>query len=170
MNRLSAFMVPATALLGVTLLAGQAFAQQKTLKEQIVGTWLAVSNVAMRPDGVKTESFGPNPKGTFMFESNGRVALLMMRPDLPKFASNNRATGTAEENKAVVQGSNAYFGAYSVNEAEKSITIQIEAATFPNWAGTTEKRLVAISGDELTVTGGVGSAGTTLEAKWKRAK
>ena len=93
-----------------------------------------------------------------------------MRSDLPKFASNNRETGTAEENKAVVQGSSTVFGKYSNDEAEKSVSIQIEAATFPNWVGTTQKRVLAIAGDELTVTGFTGTLGGAPESKWKRVK
>jgi hypothetical protein len=159
-----------TALLGVALLAGDAGAQQKTLKEQLIGTWLAVSVVATRPDGTKINSFGPNVKGMQIFDSNGRVVIVLMRADLPKFASNSRETGTSEENRAVVQGSSTLFGTYSIDEAAKSVSIQIEAATFPNWTGTTQKRTLAISGDELTVTGFTGTLGGAPESKWKRVE
>jgi hypothetical protein len=46
----------------------------------------------------------------------------------PKFASNNRATGTPEENKAVVQGLIAFFGTYSVNEADRTFTMHVEGS------------------------------------------
>jgi hypothetical protein len=39
------------AMLGLALLPGNAAAQQKTLKEQIVGAWTFVSSVNTRPDG-----------------------------------------------------------------------------------------------------------------------
>ena len=42
-------------LLSVALLAGDAGAQQKTLKEQLIGTWLAISVVTTHPDGTKIE-------------------------------------------------------------------------------------------------------------------
>ena len=48
---------------------------------------------------------------------------------LPKFASNNRQAGTPEENKAFVQGSLAYFGTYSVDEAAKTVTVHIESCS-----------------------------------------
>jgi hypothetical protein len=50
--------------------------------------------------------------------------------------------GTPGENKAVVQGSIAYFGTYSVNEADKVITAQIEGSTFAKLIGgaTTQAR------------------------------
>ncbi len=168
MNSFRLLSASAMALLGVALLADDAGAQQKTLREQLIGTWLAVSVVTAHPDGTKIESFGPNVKGMQIFDSNGRVVIVLMRSDLPKFVSNSRETGTAEENKAVVQGSSTLFGTYSVDEAAKSVSIQIEAATFPNWTGTTQKRAIAISGDELTVTGFTGTLGGAPVSKWMR--
>jgi len=153
---------------GVALPANNASAQQKSLKDQLAGTWMQVSNITTHPDGTKSDTWGPNAKSIVIFASNGRVATVTMRSDLPKFASNNRATGTADENKAVIQGSIAYFGTYSVDEADKSLTIQIEGATFPNWTGTAQKRKIAISGDELTQSVAAGSAGGTVEIKFKR--
>jgi hypothetical protein len=64
----------------------------------------------------------------------------------------------------------AYFGTYSVNEADKSYTVQVEGATFPNWAGTAQRRGLSISGDELTFINSAGSAGGSNEAKYKRVK
>ena len=152
MSKHSILGISAAIVLGLGLLVGNAAAQQKTLKEQLVGTWLVVSNVTTSPDGTKVDTFGPNPKGVFIYDSNGRFAIISIRDGIPKFASNNRGTGSADENKAVVQGSIAYFGTYSVNEADKSLTAQVESATFPNWVGDTQKRKIAISGDDLTCT------------------
>ena len=90
--------------------------------------------------------------------------------NLPKFASSNRATGSADENKAVVGGSLTHFGTYVVNEADKSLTYRIESATFPNWDKTDQKRSFVITGDELKYTVPAGSAGGTGTVTWKRAK
>jgi len=75
-----------------------------------------------------------------------------MRSDRPKFASNNRATGTPDENKAVVQGVTSYFGTYSVNEANKTFTIKFEGSAYPNLEGTEQTRAFTIEGDQLMVT------------------
>jgi Lipocalin-like domain len=88
--------------------------------------------------------------------------------NLPKFSSNDRTTGTADENKAVVQGSIAYFGTYMVDEADKSYTTRVEGSTFPNWTGLAQKRTVVISGNNLTITNPAGSGGGTAESKWTR--
>jgi Lipocalin-like domain len=170
MNRRNIFSLSLITALGLALLPATSGAQQNSLKEQVVGTWVSVSNINTAPNGTKTDLFGPNPNGSLIFESNGRFSLIGMRSDLPKFGTNNRATGTAEENKAVVQGSIAYFGTYSVNEADKSFTVQVEGATFPNWTGATQKRALSISGDELTFINAAGSSGGSNEVKWKRVK
>ncbi len=38
--------------------------------------------------------------------------------------------------KAAAQGVLSYFGTYTVNEADKSFTMQIERSSFPNQVGT----------------------------------
>ena len=171
MNRRTVLALTTVGLSAVALSAGDAMAQ-RSLKDQLVGTWMQVSAVNTATNGAKADLFGPNPKGLMIFESNGRYSQIAMRSDLPKFGTNNRATGTADENKAVVQGSIAYFGTYSVNEAERSYTVQVEASTFPNWRGTAQKRTFSISGDadELTFINAAGSSGGTNEVKWKRVK
>ena len=134
MKRLGSFVVTTVSLLilGAVLFTGHAVAQQKSVKEQLVGSWTLVSAASVRSDGSKVDVFGPNPKGTLIYTSDGHFALVQMRADLPKLESNSRAQGTPDENKAVVQGSIAYFGTYSVNEAEKVITLQLEGSTFAN--------------------------------------
>ncbi len=146
--------------------------QQKSLKEQLVGAWKLVSADSLRSDGSKVEVFGPNPKGTLIYTSDGHFALVQMRSDLPKLASNSRDRGTPEENKAVVQGSIAYFGAYAVNEAERVITLQLEGSTFANLAeGGEQKRLItSLTTDELKFVMPKTPSGSTLEVGWKRAR
>jgi len=68
-----------------------------------------------------------------MFDPGGHFSAIFTRSDLPKFDSNNRQAGTPEENKAVVQGSIAVFGMYSVNGTDNIINFHIEGSTFPNW-------------------------------------
>ena len=121
---LSSMMIGVTACtLGVALFAYDAAAQ--TAKD-LVGTWTSVSITAVQ-DGKTIEPYGPNPKALLMFDDKGRYVSLIVRSDLPKFASGNRMTGTPEENKALVQGTNAHFGTYVV-EGDK-LVLHIESAT-----------------------------------------
>ena len=109
-----------------------------------------------------------------MYDATGHFSVIITRSDLPKFASNNRETGTAEENKAIVQGSLASFGTYSVNETNKNYTQHVESCTFPNWNGADQKTIFNIDGDKLSIhviSGPLTSIGTgTAYVVWKRAK
>jgi len=57
MRRLGVLVATAMllAIWAVVLPSGDAFAQQKSLKEQLVGTWIYVSSTTTRADGSKTE-------------------------------------------------------------------------------------------------------------------
>jgi len=168
MNRnISAVLTASALIFGVLLPREEAVAQ--TAKE-LVGTWTLVS-VTLEEDGKKTDMYGPDPLGQVIFDPNGYFSIMFIRSDVPKFASTNREAGTAEENKAAVQGSIAYYGTYSVSENGKVVTYHIEGSTFPNWRGTDQKRLVKISGDELTVSNPAPSTGFgNAWSAWKRAK
>ncbi len=148
---------------------GDAVAQQKSLKEQLVGTWIYVSSTSTRTDGSKTEN--PNLKGIVIYTSDGHFALVSVRADLPKFANPDRARATAEEAQAVVAGSIAYYGTYSINEVDKVITPKVEGSTYANLIGTDQKRIItSLTPDELKFTNPRTPAGVTLEFIWKRAK
>ena len=109
--------------------------------------------------------------GFLVFEGSGRFSFALLSSNVPKFASNNRNTGTADENKAVVQGTIAYFGTYSVNEADGTLTFHIARSSFPNWTGTDQPRLItSLSAQELKYTNPTASVGSTAELVWKRVK
>jgi hypothetical protein len=129
-----------------------------------------VSTTTTRPDGTKYDAVGPNAKGVFMVEASGRFALLLLGEARPKFASNNRLEGTPEENVAAVHGSIAYFGTYSVSEADHILNFHIERCTFPNWDGTDQKRSIAITGDEMKYTNPAASGGGKAELVFRRLK
>jgi hypothetical protein len=92
--------------------------------------------------------------------------------DRPKYAIDNfgqLAQATAEENKATAQGTITYFGTYSVNEADRTIDIRVEASSFPNWNGTDLKRFFEVSEEQLKLTVRP-PRGRSVDVLWKRAK
>jgi len=137
------------ASFGCVVLANNAMSQQQSLKEQLVGAWAYVSSTAKLPDG--SPLWGANPKGLITFSENGSFSWQIFRSDRPKFAVEETACrGRRRKNAATLQGSLAYFGTYSVNEAEKIITTVVEGSTYPNSEGETLKRVVTrITADTL---------------------
>jgi hypothetical protein len=172
MNRLTILAFTTTFLLhfaGV-LFVSDAVAQSP--KEQIVGAWTLVSADSVRPDGSRVAVFGSNPKGIMLFSRDGHFALIQMHAELPTIAAKSRDQGTPEENKAIVQGSIAYFGTYSVNESDKTISLKLEGSTFANIlaAGAQKRVITSLTPDELKFTNPRTPSGATLEVGWKRAK
>ena len=63
---------------------------------------------------------------------------------------------------------NAFFGSYGVNEADKTLTLRVDGSTYPNLEGTTQKRTITslTAGDELTWTNPANKG----EVAWKWVK
>jgi hypothetical protein len=127
---------------------------------------------ATQQDGKKVLPFGPNPKGVNIFTEDGHFVQIQVADGIPKYASNSRVAGTADENKATVQGSLSLFGTYTVDEAAKMIIYKVESSSFPNWVGLEQKRPIdSLTADELRHSNLQGSiAGATTVNIWKRAK
>jgi Lipocalin-like domain len=158
----------AATVLGLSILAAGSAeaAKAKFAKRQLVGSWQLISAGNPNPD---IKPFGQGD-GYAVFQRDGHFSLQLVLGSLPKFASNNRATGTADENKAVVQGSIAYFGTYSL-DPDGTLMLHIERCTFPNWNGTDLKRpIIALTADELKYMNPAASVGGATELDWKRVK
>jgi hypothetical protein len=165
-------MLRITLLAGAVLLAASfshpAAAQSA---KALVGTWAPASAVITQPDGSKTEVFGPRPTGMLIFTADGHYALVIRNGDLPKIAANSRQKGTAAENQAVVAGSIAHYGRYTVEPKAGTVTFHIQASTYANWDGQTQKRPFTVKGDQLTYTVPAPSVSAgSGELAWKRVK
>jgi len=169
MNGHSFTRIPAATALGLSLLVGSAFGQQRSLAEQLLGTWTLVSHESVRADGTRTPVYGVNPKGIAFFDAGGHFIITVMRADRTKYAIDFPTQGTAEENKTTAQGTMTYFGTYSVSEADHTIALHIEASSFPNWNEADQKRTFAIAGDQLTLTARALQTGGYADVVWKRA-
>ncbi len=156
------------ALMGIT--DARAQAKGGSFAKQIQGSWLLVSSVNEK-DGLKKETFGPNPRGFLVLTTGGHFSYIMMNATLPKFVSNNRMTGTPEENQAVIKGSQAAFGTYKIVSAkEGKILWHIEGCTFPNWDGQDLPRVLSVNGNEMKMINPAAAIGGTNYLIWKRAK
>jgi len=144
-------------------------ANAQVTKKQLVGKWSVVS-VVNEQDGKKWEPFGPHPLGQFIFTLDGNFSINLDTPGRPKFASNNRLTGTAEENKAAMVGYQAQFGTYTIGP-DGSITLHIVGSNFPNWDGVDLKgRTAQVKGDEMTWKNPGAAVGGSNVIMLKRAK
>ena len=74
MNRRAILSICTMTVLGLALLPGTAAAQQKSLKEQLVGTWTVVSSESTAPNGAKQQFYGATPKGMLILDAGERFA------------------------------------------------------------------------------------------------
>jgi Lipocalin-like domain len=171
MNRRNIINIFATMVLGLVLLPASVDAQQKTLKEQLVGVWTLVSFDAFDSSGTKVPNIeGDDLKGLLIFTDAGRMSVQIIA-EIPKLASNDRLKTTPTEEKAVAHAVLSYFGTYAVSEPDKTISYLIERSTFPNQVtGAEAKRAVTLTGDELKLDNPGRTAGGRTVIVWRRAK
>ncbi|RPI41015.1 MAG: hypothetical protein EHM59_21085, partial [Betaproteobacteria bacterium] len=102
-----------SVIMGLTLAGGTAgWAQQKSLKEQLVGAWTLVSIEVTSKDGAKRPGFGgPNAKGILILDASGRYAQVTGNPDRPKLTTTVRSQIPAAELGEAARTFGARFGA-----------------------------------------------------------
>jgi hypothetical protein len=149
MARSLGFRLPLVLSLGMTWLAlpSAAHASTKSLKEHLVGHWQLVS---VTVNG--TTPFGDNPQGSMFLDAGGHMSVIVIS------AGNARSL--------------SYFGTYSVDETNKSMTMHIVASGGgnSNASGRDFKRLIVLNGNELTVSNENPSGGPgPIKLVWKLA-
>lgn len=146
-------------------------AQPAPVRDGLLGAWSFVSVVSERDDGTTAQPFGADPKGIIIFTASGHFSLFQSQAEIPRIAANDRARATAEEARAIVNGSIAYFGTYTVNEAERTLSLRLEGSTYANLlGGAGQPRIItALTATELSFTNPRTPSGVTLRNSWRRA-
>jgi len=156
--------VSAVALLLTTAAPGYA----NGLKEDVQGSWELVSLTVVKGDK-RISLFGEGARGMQVMMEDGRFMNLVTRESLPLYAGNNRMRATDEEYRAVGQGSNAFYGTYSVDEETQEVTFEIEVTTFPNWTGAVQVRPSTVKDGVWRYTNPMTVIGDGfVEVVWKR--
>jgi hypothetical protein len=129
-------------------------ASAQSIKDQLVGTWRTVSctNSAQPIFCVK-------PNVLLVYDASGHYVFINAPLGRPKASGKPLTASPAEEIKAIDQGFAANFRTWTYNEADKTITIRVEGAFFPNNEGNEGKAtVVSMTGDELKLTSSTGEA------------
>jgi hypothetical protein len=124
--------------------------QSQPLAAALVGSWSLVSFEAAS-GGHTEQPFGADPVGLLTYDRAGKMAVQIMQPGRPLFASGDQGDGTVEEVLGAFTGYVAYYGTYSVDEAEAVVTHRVSASLFPNWVGSEQRRKVLLEESLLTL-------------------
>jgi hypothetical protein len=95
-------------MLALALFPTSTVAQQKSLKEQLLGAWTLVSCDRTTADGAK-QPYCVNSNGNLIFDACGRYVHMIASRDRPKLTTVNRLDAPAEQYKAAVEGFLATF-------------------------------------------------------------
>ena len=136
------------------------------------GTWSLASWKATTDGGETRHPFGADAVGRITYDQAGRMSVQLMNPQRSRLSSDDPEKWTTEELEPAFRGYFAYFGSFTVQAAEKTVTHHLEAASVPNWVGTKQIRGFRFSDDgkTLVLTARIVEGGVTVvhELEWKR--
>ncbi len=142
----------------------------RDITSKLVGAWSLVSLYTQDSSGQIGYPFGKNAQGRLIYESNGRMAVQLMSPNRPKFASGDPLLTSETEVRGAFDGYAAYYGSYSVDQSKGVIVHHVEAALIPNWVGTDQVRHFEFDGNRLTLRGPFTHGGVqeVISLVWER--
>jgi len=136
-------------------------------KPTLEGRWKLRKAEDIRADGtVARLPWGEHPVGSIVVE-RGACYVQIMSSDTPSFPAG--AAPAAEQMKAMLLSSYiAYSGPCTINDAEGSVTLKVDAAWQPNYLGTEQKRFFRFENGVLLFGPAQGSLRAGNEALTRR--
>ena len=141
--------IAAAAVLAGGALAGASAGEPQAVPRALVGTWALVAADVRHPDGSVGRDYGAAPSGNMMVDAAGRYTLMIYKSERPRFASGDRAKGTAEEYRNSALGLSTHYGTLRVDEKAHTLAFTIDQASFANWNGATQVRTYELKGNVL---------------------
>ena len=118
----------------------------------IVGTWKVVTYEDRAADGTITHPYGDNPVGYFSYDPTGHLSVQIMRAPAPTpFPGMREGTGDGASYREAFLAYVAYFGTYTVDIANGTVTHHVEGSLSPDYTGTDQVRPFRIVGDRLII-------------------
>jgi len=134
-----------------TLLLAAMSSNAESKPNKVAGTWNLIA-ATVENDGVISHPYGPEPKGRLVFTADLYFVEFLHDPRIPRFASDQRGGGTDAENRAVMAGSLALYGRYTVDDQGNFSGNTVEGSSFPNWTGdvrTTRELSMEVEGSRM---------------------
>jgi len=127
-----------------------AAAQAADMNSPLAGSWTLVAADVLHADGSRGHDYGAAPIGRLLIDSQGHYSLQIFKSERARFASPDKAKGTAAEFESAILGASSHYGSVSVDNDGHVLTFRIEGSSFPNWEGTQQQRRFELKGDELS--------------------
>ena len=131
------FALPITASTGLT--GSQTTPTPQSDRERFVGAWRLAWMEEPRPDGTMARI--TDRRGTLMYTSDGRTSVQIQFPD----------SQTSISNDYILNGYEASFGTYEVDEKAQTITRRVEGSITRGLVGQSLTRAYRFSDGRLTM-------------------
>jgi Lipocalin-like domain len=139
-------------------------------KNNVAGCWTLISGY-LDNHGKRIDILGPHPSGMLILTEDLHFTVIVTNPDIPKFASGDRANGTPEEYKTAVTSSLGVFGTYTIDESGDFLEQHVIGSTFQNMNGSSRGRnelTEKVEGDKMTENLKIAD-GVIITIVWQRA-
>lgn len=122
-----------------------------SLRSRLLGTWRLVSREDRNAAGERRvdPGLGADPLGLLIYDAGGTFAAQFMRRDRVDASQPSPAGGS--NNTSAVNGYDAYFGTYTVDETTGTVTQSLSAALSPANVGMVVTRDLKVEGDTLVI-------------------
>ena len=152
----------------------------KPLSSSLIGTWELLSRVDRTASGERRvePSLGEDPIALLYYDATGRFAAQFMKRDrsAAAMASSTEVASagpTAPNNSRAQGGYDAYFGTYTVDDANGTVTQRLMGALSAENVGQVLTRAMTVDGDTLTIavdTAAPDGERVTRTLVWRRTK
>jgi len=133
------------------------------IEDRFVGTWRLVAFERRGPDGELRPSTNSFSNGLLIYTSTGHISQQLTRESRQKFSG--RASG--EEAQEALYSYLAYFGTFTVNEGQGTVTHHRQAHLIPGRV-TDGIRYYRFMGNSLMLTAPPGGEEVTTTLTWER--
>lgn len=142
------------------------------LSQSLVGSWELLSRVDRTSTGELRidSSLGADPIALLIYDASGHFAAQFMKRDRSQ-GVDATPVGPAQNNSRAQFGYDAYFGMYTIDDANSTVTQTVTGALSQENVGQTLTRTMTVVGDELTIeleTVAASGEPVTRTLKWKR--
>ena len=125
-----------------------------SLSSMLPGTWLLQSRIDVTKDGARHPDpmLGEDPVALLIYDGTGHFSAQFMKRDRSTMVQPATASPNAKNNTMAQGGYDAYFGTYSVDDANGTVTQRLQGSLTAANVGMVLTRGMEVAGDTLVIT------------------
>ena len=124
---------------------------QKITASSFAGTWRLADAYAETDAGRQPFPLGEGTQGLIIYDERGFMSAQLMSADRTRLSARNLDDVPLDEFKTAYLGYTSYFGRFSLNAAENTVTHHVEGSLAAGWVGGDQLRYFEFVDDNLVL-------------------